>query len=141
MKLKKLNLKLFSFEGYVRQLFWREYQRYCYMYYPWEGKNYFGHKGKLGKKWYTGDLGIAPVDDAIKMAFDNGYLHHIYRLMVVGNYMNLTGISPMEGFKWFMEFSCDSYEWVMYQNVLDMVFFVSGGLTMRKPYASSNDIS
>ena len=29
------------------------------MYYPWEGKNYFGHKGKLGKKWYTGDLGIA----------------------------------------------------------------------------------
>ena len=32
-----------------------------------------------------------------------------------------------------MEFSCDSYEWVMYQNVLDMVFFVTGGKTMRKP--------
>ena len=59
--------------------------------------------------------------------------------MVVGNYMNLTGISPKEGFRWFMEFSCDSYEWVMYQNVLDMVFFVSGGATMRKPYASSSN--
>ena len=21
-----------SFEGYIRQLFWREYQRYCYIY-------------------------------------------------------------------------------------------------------------
>jgi deoxyribodipyrimidine photolyase-related protein len=139
IKKVKNKVSLNNFEGYVRQLFWREYQRYCYMYYPWEGKNYFGHKGKLNKKWYTGDLGVEPVDDAIKMAFKNGYLHHIYRLMVVGNYMNLTGISPKEGFKWFMEFSCDSYEWVMYQNVLDMVFFVSGGATMRKPYASSSN--
>ena len=31
------------------------------------------------------------------------------------------------------------YLWVMYQNVLDMVFFVSGGATMRKPYASSSN--
>ena len=38
-----------------------------------------------------------------------------------------------------MEFSIDSYEWVMYQNVLDMVFFVSGGKTMRKPYISSSN--
>ena len=53
--------------------------------------------------------------------------------------MNLTGISPKEGFKWFMEFSCDSYEWVMYQNVLDMVFFVTGGKTMRKPYVTSSN--
>jgi len=139
IKKVKSKVSLNNFEGYVRQLFWREYQRYCYMYYPWEGKNYFGNKGRLNKKWYTGDLGIKPVDDAIKMAFNNGYLHHIYRLMVVGNYMNLAGISPKEGFKWFMEFSCDSYEWVMYQNVLDMVFFVSGGATMRKPYASSSN--
>ena len=38
-----------------------------------------------------------------------------------------------------MEFACDSYEWVMHQNVLDMVFFVSGGDTMRRPYASSSN--
>ena len=35
--------------------------------------------------------------------------------------------------------TCDSYEWVMYQNVLDMVFCVSGGQTMRKPYISSSN--
>ena len=53
--------------------------------------------------------------------------------------MNISGILPEEGFKWFMEFSCDSYEWVMCQNVYDMVFFVSGGATMRRPYISSSN--
>ena len=53
--------------------------------------------------------------------------------------MNLSGISPKEGYKWFMEFSCDSYDWVMKQNVLDMVFFVSGGKTMRRPYMSTSN--
>jgi deoxyribodipyrimidine photolyase-related protein len=97
---------------------------------------------KLGKEFYEGSLAIDPVDDAIKEAFDTGYLHHIKRLMVVGNCMNLAGISPREGFKWFMEFSCDSYEWVMHQNVYDMVFFVNGGTSnqsMRRPYICSSN--
>jgi deoxyribodipyrimidine photolyase-related protein len=128
-----------SFEGYIRQLFWREYQRYCYRYFDFDKVNYFGNKLKLTKKWYTGDLDVLPVDNAIKKAFDTGYLHHIERLMIVGNFMMISGISPKEGYKWFMEFSCDSYEWVMKQNVLDMVFCVSGGKTMRKPYISKSN--
>ena len=127
-----------SYEGYVRQLFWREYQRYCYLYCDFN-QNYFGHRKRLTKKWYYGTLGIDPVDDCIKKAFATGYLNHIERLMVVGNFMNLSKISPKQGFKWFMEMSCDSYEWVMEQNVYDMVFFVTGGLTMRRPYASSSN--
>lgn len=134
----KKNVKINSFEGYLRQLFWREYQRYCYIYADFN-KNYFGNKKKLSNKWYTGELGILPIDDLIKSGFDTGYIHHIGRLMFVGNFMNLSGISPKEGFRWFMEFSIDSYEWVMYQNVYDMVFFVTGGETMRKPYASSSN--
>ena len=135
----KSTIPMNSYEGFIRQLFWREYQRFTYIYYDFTKTNYFGNKGKLNKKWYNGTLDIPPVDDAIKSGFDTGYLHHILRLMVVGNYMNLSGLSPMEGFKWFMEFSCDSYEWVMCQNVLDMVFFVSGGKTMRRPYISSSN--
>ena len=115
-----------SLEGFIRQLFWREYQKYCYTYYNFN-KNYFGNKKKLTKAWYNGTLGVEPIDDCIKKGFDTGYLHHIERLMVMGNYMNLYGLHPDEGFKWFMEFSIDSYEWVMHQNVYDMVFFVSGG--------------
>jgi len=133
---KKYNIN--SYEGYIRQLFWREYQRYTFLYCNFD-VNYFGNNKKLTKEWYNGTLGVKPVDDYIKIAFDTGYLHHIIRLMLIGNFMNLFGIDPQEGFKWFMEFSIDSYEWVMKQNVLDMVFFVTGGKTMRKPYASSSN--
>ncbi len=127
-----------SFEGYLRQLFWREYQLYCYTIINFN-KNYFGNKKKITKEWYTGELNIPPVDDLIKSGFDTGYIHHIGRLMVIGNFMNLSGISPKEGFRWFMEFSIDSYEWVMHQNVYDMVFFVTGGKTMTRPYISSSN--
>ncbi len=134
----KSKIPLNSLEGYIRQLFWREYQRYCYIYVNFKG-NYFGNKKKLTRNWYTASTGIEPVDDCVKNAFDTGYLHHIERLMIIGNYMNLSEISPKEGYKWFMEFSCDSYDWVMSQNVLDMVFFVTGGVTMRRPYVSSSN--
>ena len=132
-----------SYEGYIRQLFWREYQRYCYMYFDFSNKNYFGNKKKITKEWYDGTTGIDPIDDCIKKGFHQGYLNHIQRLMIVGNFMNLSGMNPMDGFKWFIEFSCDSYDWVMYQNVLDMAFCVTGarqnGGTMAKPYISSSN--
>lgn len=138
-KILNANTKINNSEAFIRQLFWREYQRYCYIYYDFDNKKYFNNNNKLDYKWYDGTTNIKPVDDCIKKAFNNGYLHHIERLMIIGNYMNLSGIKPNDGFKWFMEFSCDSYEWVMKQNVLDMVFFVSGGVTMRRPYISSSN--
>ena len=128
-----------SKEGFVRQLFWREYQRYTYKYIDFEKMNYFGFKNKLNKKWYSGNTGNYVIDLTIKKAFNNAYLHHIERLMVIGNYMVLNEIKPKDGFKWFMEFSIDSYLWVMHQNVYDMVFFVGGGLTMRRPYISTSN--
>lgn len=144
LKKYKSKVKINSFEGYLRQLFWREYQRYTYIYINYKTNNklnynYFGNSKKLNKKWYNGELGIKPIDDLIKDAFDTGYLHHIGRLMFIGNFMNLYGLHPLEGFKWFMEFSIDSYDWVMCQNVLDMVFFCTGGMTMRRPYSSSSN--
>lgn len=136
----KNKIPINSFEGFIRQLFWREYQRYCYNYANINFKsNYFGNKKKLNKDWYNGTLDIEPVDDLIKSGFNTGYIHHIGRLMVIGNYMNLSGIHPKEGFRWFMEFSIDSYEWVMHQNVYEMVFFITGGQTMTRPYISSSN--
>lgn len=142
MKYKSV-IPINSFEGYIRQLFWREYQRYTYIYFYSIPKNrtlnYFGNSKRLDSKWYTGKIGVPPVDDAIIKGFSTGYLHHINRLMVIGNFMNLSGISPQQGFKWFMEFSCDGYDWVMCQNVLGMAFFSDGGKTMRRPYISSSN--
>lgn len=129
-------------EAFIRQLFWREYQRFCYHFIPgsvWR-KRYFRHKRNfIPEELYAANSGIEYVDTAVKRAFDTGYLHHIERLMVIGSYMLLRGTDPARGFEWFMEFSCDSYEWVMHQNVFDMVFFVTGGLTMRRPYFCSSN--
>lgn len=137
----KNKIPLNSYEGFIRQLFWREYQLYCYktIDYKKELKTpYLESKERINKSWYTGNRGIEIIDDTIKKAFDTGYLHHIERLMVMGNYMSLIGLKPEDGYKWFMEFSIDSYDWVMNQNVYDMVFFVTTK-TMRKPYVSSSN--
>ena len=137
-EIKKHNLVVDnSYEGFIRQLFWREYQKYCYKYLK-INKQLPNNTQKITKHWYLATTGMLPVDDAIKQGINTGYLHHIYRLMVVGNYMNMCGISPKSGHKWFMEFSCDSYEWVMYQNVYDMVFYCSGGKTTWKSYSCSS---
>ena len=130
-----------NYEGFIRQVIgWREYQRYIYLYAgaKMRQSNHFGNHGKLTDKWYSGQLGVRPVDDAIKMAFRDGYLHHILRLMVMGNFMNLAGLHPDEVYRWFMEFALDSYDWVMIGNVYSMALWVDGGLSMRKPYISSD---
>lgn len=138
-KYKKYPLN--SVEGYVRQLFWREFQRYCYIHAKTllSKPTLFKFRKRLTKKWYDGDTGIEPIDNCINRAFNNAYLHHIERLMLMGNFMVLNEISPKQGFKWFMEFAIDSYDWVMYQNVYDMVFFNTGGMTSRKPYITSSN--
>lgn len=130
-----------SYEGFIRQLIgWREYQRYIYMFFynDIKNKNVFNNKKKLSKKWYDGDTGILPVDDSIKMGFKYGYLHHILRLMVIGLYMTLSEIHPDEVYKWMMEFSIDSYDWVMFQNI-SMATYRDGGLTMSKPYLATGN--
>ena len=123
-----------SFEGFVRQLFWREYQAYCYEYVDLKSMDFFKTKKKITNDWYEGTLGIPPVDDLIKSGFEKGYIHHIGRLMFCGCWFVLSEIKKEDVFRWFMEFAIDSYEWVMCQNVYDMVMFSSGGITMRRPY-------
>ena len=51
--------------------------------------------------------------------------------------MVLSKIQPLEIYKWFMEFSCDSYDWVMVGNVYGMGYFSTN--TMRKPYLSTSN--
>jgi deoxyribodipyrimidine photolyase-related protein len=130
-----------NYEGFIRQLIgWREYQRYIYQYAgdKMRAGNHFGHSRRLNTAWYTATTGLKPVDDAVQMALDDGYIHHILRLMVVGNFMNLVGIHPDDVYKWFMEFALDSYDWVMVGNVYSMALWADGGMTMRKPYISGD---
>lgn len=70
---KKHKIKMNNYKGFIRQILgWREYQRYCYLYAYEElvTPNYFKHKNKLDKSWYTGDTGIDPIDDMVFNSFD-----------------------------------------------------------------------
>lgn len=136
----KKKIKINNFEGFIRQVIgWREYMRMLYILYYDElkGSNYFGNRKRLNKKWYDGNTGIEPVDNAIIRGFKYGYLHHIERLMVMLNFMGLAEIHPDDIYKWFMEFAVDSYDWVMIGNVYGMGYHNTN--IMRKPYLSTSN--
>ena len=62
--------------------------------------------------------------------------------MYLGNILLLLMIDPKEVHRIFMEWTVDSYDWVMVPNVMGMSQYSDGGLMMTRPYfASSNYIS
>lgn len=136
---KRKRVKINSYEGFIRQIIgWREFTRFNYVFkYDLLIDNTFNLTNKLNKKWYNGTTGIEPLDKCIIDAFTVGYLHHIQRLMVVMNAMILCRIHPKDVYKWFMEFSVDSYDWVMVPNVYGMGYY-STEMT-SKPYISSSN--
>ena len=128
-------------EGFVRQILgWREFMRlqYCINRKDIIKSNFFNAKKKLNKTWYNGTTPIEPLNKIRVKGIDTGYLHHIERLMIVANIMTLEGISPKEMNKWFMEFSVDSYEWVMIPNVYGMASYAYTKLS-TKPYVSTSN--
>jgi len=133
----KHGIPINALEGFVRQILgWREFIRGVY----WENMpqykemNFWSHNNSLNKNWYSGETGIPPLDDAIKESVTTGYTHHINRLMIISNLMNLSNIRPNEIYKWFMEMYVDSADWVMVPNVFGMGTYADGGIFSTKPY-------
>ena len=134
---KKNKIRINSLEGYIRQVIgWREFMRGVYQSYSdeMESKNFFKQKRKMKKSWYEGTTGLPPLDHAIKNAKIYGWSHHIERLMILSNIMNLCEIKPIIVYKWFMEMFVDSSDWVMVPNVYGMGLFSDGGIFATKPY-------
>jgi hypothetical protein len=67
---------------------------------------------------------------------DHGWVHHIPRLMVLGNYGLQRGWSPRALTDWVHRCFVDGYDWVMLPNVLGMSQHADGGLMATKPYAA-----
>ncbi len=138
----ELGIPMNSLEGFIRQVLgWREFIRGIYQ---TKGDfqlshNYWGHSKKITSNWYDGSTGIVPLDDCIKTAVQDGYNHHIPRLMVISNIMNLCEIDPKEIYRWFMEMYIDSSEWVMVPNVFGMATYSDGGLMSTKPYTCGSN--
>ncbi len=138
----KGHIPINSIEGYLRQIIgWREFIRGIYQLRgeQQEKTNFWNHKRQLCDSWYSGDTGIEPLDDCIKLALADGYNHHIPRLMIISNLMTLCEIDPKIIFNWFMEMYIDSSDWVMVPNVYGMATYSDGGLMSTKPYTCSSN--
>jgi deoxyribodipyrimidine photolyase-related protein len=140
------NNSLITVEAFIRQLIgWRSYVRFIYEYHGNEIQtmNNLNHKNKLSKSWYKSDgtgTKIRIIDDMINKVNRYGYLHHIERLMIMGNIGLLLQINPKELYDWFMICFIDSYEWVMIPNVYGMSQYSLTNISMMtRPYISSSN--
>jgi deoxyribodipyrimidine photolyase-related protein len=80
--------------------------------------------------------GLHCMDTVVAQVIDEGWSHHITRLMVLSNLATLCGFSPRELTDWFWIAYVDAYDWVVEPNVLGMATYADGGLTATKPYVS-----
>lgn len=139
---KKHKISLNSLEGFLRQVIgWREFIRGAYHTIGEKERksNFFRHTKKLPKSFYEATTGILPVDQTIRKLQEGAYLHHIERLMILGNFFLLCEIAPDEVYRWFMELFIDAYDWVMVPNIYGMSQYADGGMMTTKPYFSSSN--
>ena len=134
---------LINIEAFIRQLIgWRSYTRFMYIYHGDEmmKMNKFNHKNKVPKSWYNPTKNDGIINDMILKVQEYAYLHHIERLMIMGNISLLLRIDPNEIYKWFMICFIDSYEWVMVPNVYGMSQYSLTSISMMtRPYISSSN--
>lgn len=136
------DIPLNDLEGFIRQITgWREFIRGVYLVAGRQQRkrNYWGFKRRIPDAFWTGDTGIAPVDDVIKKVLKTGYAHHIERLMVLGNFFLLCEFDPDDVYHWFMALFIDAYDWVMVPNIYGMTQFADGGMMTTKPYISGSN--
>lgn len=133
---------LASVEGFVRQILgWRDYVWHLY----WQQEPEYRDRNMLDAmtslpKWFT-DLDAGAVEatclsTVLGNVRDHGWVHHIPRLMVLGNFAMQRGWRPTEITDWFQRSFVDGYDWVMVPNVVGMSQYADGGVMATKPYAS-----
>jgi deoxyribodipyrimidine photolyase-related protein len=151
------DIPLPSAEGFIRQILgWREFMRHLHQ--QTDGYRLLDAKAAkssakknphagatpnalnatlpLPAVYWGAKSGLHCVDTAVAQVVDEGWTHHILRLMVLSNLATLCGFSPRELTDWFWFAYIDAYDWVIETNVLGMATYADGGLTATKPYVS-----
>ncbi|WP_306216321.1 cryptochrome/photolyase family protein [Actinoplanes sp. RD1] len=131
-----------SVEGFTRQIIgWRDFIWHLYWYFEpsYRGSNELGATTAL-PKWFA-ELDADAVEarclsDVLSGVRDRGWVHHIPRLMVLGNYALQRGWHPGRLSDWFHRAFVDGYEWVMTANVVGMSQYADQGRMSTKPYAA-----
>ncbi len=152
-----MDLPLPSKEGFIRQLVgWREYMRHVH-----EATDGFrvlrgvpqpcattpdggsltsvlGASRALPPAYWGKRSGLRCLDEVVGSVWEEGYSHHITRLMVLSNIAMLLDVSPRELTDWFWAAYIDAYDWVVEPNVHGMGTFGLGDLFTTKPYVAGS---
>lgn len=124
-------VSLNSLESFVKKILgYREYVRGIYQNFNefQEQSNFWKHHRLPNENWYQGKTQVPPLDDAIHKALRLSYNHHIERLKIICNMMNLSELKPFEAYRWFMEMHMDSAAWALGPNVYGMGLHSDGGI-------------
>lgn len=135
-------------EGFVRQVLgWREFVRHVHR--RTDGMRQVGERtlvDPLGRDralppafWQKGRTNLLCLDDAVDAVWDEGWTHHIVRLMVLANLATLLDVRPWELSDWFWVGFIDAFDWVVEPNVVGMGTFGVGPLMTTKPYISGSN--
>lgn len=137
---RERDLDLASVEGFIRQILgWREFIRGVY-FLDMPGlktANHFVHTNALPAWYWTGDTHMNCMRQCIGQTLDNGYSHHIQRLMVTGMFGVIAQITPQQLCDWYLAVYVDAIEWVELPNTAGMALFADGGRFTSKPYIAS----
>ncbi len=153
-----------SVEGFVRQMIWREYVHHIHDVTDgfrtlevertssmrgagWEGfaakdaelhPNHLLQTNGLPEAFWGQTSGLRCLDASVESVMEDGWTHHIPRLMVLSNIANLLDVNPRELTDWFHAAFIDAYDWVVEPNVLGMGTFALGTAMMTKPYVAGS---
>ena len=134
---EKNPIPLASLEGFLRQVIgWREFMHGTYeaLGEKQRAGNFFNFTNTLPEAFWWAKTGLVPADTVISRVNEEGYCHHIERLMVLGNLLLLLEVRPDDVFMWFMTKFVDAYDWVMVPNIYGMSQYADGGMMTTKPY-------
>lgn len=98
--------------------------------------SFLGNKHPLPPSYWGRRSGLHCLDQVVSSVWEEGYSHHITRLMILANLATLLDVSPRELTDWFWVAYTDAYDWVVEPNVLGMGSYAVGELMTTKPYVS-----
>jgi deoxyribodipyrimidine photolyase-related protein len=134
------NAPLHAVEGFIRQIIgWREFVNGVYwLKMPeYASVNGLGASHPLPRFFWDAKTDLNCLRQVLGETLHSGFNHHIQRLMILGNFLLLAGVTPQEALRWFNSLYVDAHDWVMAANLLGMALHADGGFMATKPYAGA----
>lgn len=131
-----------SVEAFIRQIIgWRDYVWHLYWHF---GEDYVNSNALEAhtpvpqpfSSLDGSDVTANCLKHTLDLVGEYGWVHHIPRLMILGNHALQRGYNPKEMNDWFIDAFVDGTPWVMPANVIGMSLYADGGRMSTKPYAA-----